>query len=241
MMISDGEIKGSTKGSEESHSFPLLNQDTMNVAAGASRCCQQSFKPLFNNGRREDPVSSRSGIGIPQSDAVQESAERVSQEGYRRGFDAGNQDACSMVREEMAPQINSVADVFNQWNANMLRLEENSNHHILQIAVSVTEKILGRVPEGNSGSLDTLKDVLRDHIRKAYRIVFKLNPEDMDVLSALMNCEHPEWGQWDYISVQGDAEVNRGSFRMQPATHTILDEAGIIHSLEGLLSKASTK
>jgi hypothetical protein len=241
MMISDTDLKGSAKGSEVSHSFPLLNQNTMDDAASASRCRHQAFKPLFNNSRREDTISSRSGIGIPQPDPIQESAEQVSQEGYHRGFDAGNQDACNMVREEMAPQINSVADAFNQWNANMLRREENSNHQILKMAVSVAEKILGRAPEDDSGRLDTLKDVLSDHIRKAYRLVFKLNPEDMDVLSALMNCEHPEWGRWDYISVEGDAEVKRGSVQAQPATHTILANDGIVHSLEGLLAKASTK
>jgi Flagellar assembly protein FliH len=241
MMISEGVTKGHARSSEASHSFPLLNKNTLNDAASASKSRHQDFKPLFDADHLGDPVSPRSGLGVPQPDVVRESSERISQKGYRRGFDAGNQDACSMVREEMEPQLKSVADAFNQWNAAMLRLEVNSDRQILQVAVSVAEKILEGPPECDSGRLDSLRGALRDHMRKAYRLVFKLNPEDMDVLSALMDCEHSQWGQWDYISVEGDIEVQRGSLRVQPGTKSILTADGIIRALEVLLSKASTK
>jgi Flagellar assembly protein FliH len=237
MMISDS----SPQPSEGSHSFPQLNECKADGTASPSRCRRECFKPLFNAGRRDATLSPHSGLGMPQPDDRRDSEDQVRQQGFSRGFDAGQQDACSMIREEMAPQIKSVADAFGHWNANMLRFEAESNPHILQLADSIVKKVLGALPEFSADKLDPLKTELRDNMREAYRLEFKLNPEDLDVLCALMACEYPQWQRWDYITMDGDPEVKRGAIRVKAGTRSILSKDGIIRSLEALLSRVSTK
>ena len=241
MMISDGAAKSTDRSSEKSHSFPLLDKSTGNVGAGASHHRHECFKPLFDNVPSNAPISPHKGFGVSLREDDQDAVDRVRQQGFSRGFNAGSQDACSLVREEMAPQIKSIADAFNQWNAIMLRFEENANFQILAMADSIARKILGDPPKCSTGRLDSLMVELRNYMRKAYRLEFKLNPEDMDVLSAMMACEHPQWENWDYISVASDHEVQRGSLRVQTGQLTISTDDGILRSLEVLLSQVSTK
>jgi hypothetical protein len=241
MMISDGVTKSTDRSIEKPHSFPLLDKSAGNGGASASNHRNQSFKPLFDNTSLQPTITPHKGFGASGPKDMQNAVDRVRQQGFGRGFDAGSQDACSMVREELAPQIKAVADAFNQWNAIMVRFEENSSLQILKMADSIARKILGDPPKCSAAGLDSLMVELRDHMREAYRIEFMLNPEDRDVLVTMMACEHPQWGKWDYISVNSDREFQRGSLRVQTGKQTILTDDGIIRTLEVLLSQVSTK
>jgi hypothetical protein len=237
MMISDGETKGSSPHSEESHSFPLLSNSPINAKNDSSNSRGDCFKPLFNNVCMDGKISPHRGFGVHGSDDNLDSEDQVRRQGFERGFDAGKQDACSLVRQGMAPQVKSFADVFNRWNEIMIRAEENSNLQILKMAVSIAEKILGDAPQCGTGKLDALKTELAEMMRKAYHLELKLNPEDMDALSRLMGCENAHWDHWDYVTAAEDPEVPKGSVLVQPGPQTISADDEILLSLDAALAE----
>jgi hypothetical protein len=237
MMISDGETKGSSPHSEESHSFPLLSNSPINAKNDSSNSRGDCFKPLFNNVCMDGKISPHRGFGVHGSDDNLDSEDQVRRQGFERGFDAGKQDACNLVRQEMTPQIKSFADAFNRWNEIMIRAEENSNLQILKMAVSIAEKILGDAPECSTGRLGSLKAELTALMRNAYLLELILNPKDMDALSEWMACEHVHWSQWDYITAAGDPGLQSGSVLVQSGSQTILADDGIIRAMDAALTE----
>jgi hypothetical protein len=235
MMISDGETKVSDPHRKASHAFPVLKN---NASPGPSSDC---FKPLFDNSGINGSISPAEGIGVPRSGRDGNSEDCIRQKGFDRGFDAGRQDACSLVQKQTAPQIKSFADALSLWNAIMMRVEEKSNLQILKMAVAIAEKILGSPPQCGTGKLESLRDELTARMRKAYRLEFKLNPSDMDALTGLMTCEKVHLEQWDYIAATGDTDVQRGALLGESGTQGLLADAGILRSLDALLSEGLTQ
>lgn len=242
MMISDSETKGTDQNRGESHAFPLLKNNALIAQTGSSGEPDDCFKPLYSDvPMGGNHLSPHRGLGVSCPGDGQIAEDSVRRKGFERGFDAGRQDACSLVREEMAPQIKSFADAFSRWNATMMRAEEKSNLQILKMAVAITKKILGAAPQCSTGRLESLKADLKARMRETYRLEVRLNPDDMDALSGLMTCENVHWEQWDYIAATGDAEVQRGTLLVKPLVQTLSADGDILRSLDALLSEVSTK
>lgn len=234
MMISDGETKGSDSHGGGSHAFPLLKNTASVDPTGTSNDC---FKPLFKPTSTDGNLSAIRGIGVPGPGGEQDSEDTARREGFDRGFDAGKQDACSLVKEEMAPQIKSFADAFSLWNATMMRVEEKSNLQILKMAVAIAEKILGAPPRCCNDKLESLKADLSARRRNAYQLQLKLNPQDMDALAGMIACENAQWAQWDYIAATSDADVQRGALVADPGSQALSADDGILRSLDASLSE----
>jgi hypothetical protein len=241
MMISDGETKGSEQNRGGSHAFPLLKNNTLISQTGSAGEPDDCFKPLYSNVPMGGNLSPHKGLGVSCPGDAQDADDSLRRKGFERGFDAGRQDACSLVREEMAPQIKSFADAFSRWNAIMMHAEEKSHPQILKMAVAIAEKILGAAPQCSAGGLESLKADLKARMRETYRLEVRLNPDDMDALSGLMTCENVRWEQWDYIAATGDAEVQRGTLLVKPLAQTQSAVGDILGSLDALLSEVSTK
>jgi hypothetical protein len=241
MMISDGETKGPETQREGSHTFPLLNRNAFIGQTDASSTSGDRFKPLFDTPHVQGNPTPHNGLCANCAGEDRDSEDIARRKGFELGFDAGKLDACSLVQEELAPQIRSFADAFNTWNAIMMRVEEKSNHQILKMAVAIAEKILGAPPQCCPGSFESLETDLKVRVRKAYQLEFKLNPTDMDALSRLLACENVHWEQWEYIKATGDAEIKRGVLQVQPGPRTLSADDSIQQSLINALSEVSTK
>lgn len=241
MMISDGETNSSDPHREGSHAFPLLNNNASIDPTGTSGESGDCFKPLFHAAPMGEDHSPHKGLVVSCSAEDRNAEDSARRNGFERGFDEGKQDACDLIQEEMAPQIKSFADALSLWNAIMMRVEDKSNLQILKMAVAIAEKILGAPPQCRTGGLESLKSDLTARMRKAYQLEFKLNPKDLDSLSDFLTSESVHWGQWDYIAVTGDAEVQRGSLRLRPGTQGLSADESIIRSLDASLSEVSTK
>ena len=133
-MISDGEAKGSDPHGGGSHAFPLLKKKALIDPAGSSAEPGDCFKPLFNPPDINGNPSADKGIGVscPGEDLNYE--DKARRKGFERGFDAGKQEACSLIQEQMTPQIKSFADSFSLWNA-------LSSHrlHIVQLGLQFAD------------------------------------------------------------------------------------------------------
>ena len=235
-MISDSETKGSDPQRGGSHCFPLLN-DTLVDPAGSSGDSVGTFKPLFNSSTIDEKMSACSGIGVSCPDEDQNTEDTVRQKGYERGFDAGKQDACSLVQEEAAPQIKSFSEAFSLWNANMMRAEEEACLHILKMSAAIAEKILGAPPQCCTDKLESVKADLSARMRKAYQLELKLNPKDMDTLSGMIGCGNVHWEHWEYITATRDTDVQTGSLSVASDTQGLSVDDGILRALDASLSQ----
>lgn len=235
MMISDSETKGSGINGGDSHAFPLLKKNAMIDPAGSSEP-GDCFKPLFNHPTTDENLSTDRSIGVSRPVEDRNSEDNARRKGFDRGFDAGKQEACSLVQAEMAPQIKSFVDAFSHWNASMVRTEELSNHQILKMAVAIAERILGTPPQSCSGKLESLEGEIKARMREAYQLEVMLNPGDMNALSGSMSCESVQWEQWDYITATGDADVQAGEL-VVAGTRTFSADDGILRSLDASLSE----
>jgi flagellar biosynthesis/type III secretory pathway protein FliH len=242
-MIPDGETQGTDPRREGSHSFPPLNSNA-SIAPKAPRAgTGNCFKPLFNPAPSAGGHCPQEEIGFscPGENRNAEANARREAEAFEQGFKAGRQDACSLVQQEMAPQIELFADAFNQWNTAMTHIEDKSYLQILKMAVAIAEKILGAPPQCCTGRLGTLEDELKARMREAYGLGFKLNLNDLDALSDLMACADVHWGQWEYTTATASPEVQRGTLQVETDSRPPLDVASTLRSLEAALSEVSTK
>jgi len=237
MMIFDGETNGPDAPRRGSHAFPLLKKNALIDPDGSSGEPGDCFKPLFNPSTTDGNLSVDRGIGASCVAEDQNSEDNHRRKGFERGFEAGKQEACSLVKAEMAPQIKSFADAFSLWNTTMMRAEELSNHQILNMAVAIAEKILGTLPQSLTVTLESLKSDIKARMREAYQLELKLNPGDMNALSGLMSCENVQWEQWDYIAATGDADVQGGALMVASGPRAISADDGILRSLDALLSE----
>jgi len=227
-----------------SHSFPSLNDGLICKSNASDNSCS-IFKPLFGDACRHSTLSPQRGLGASQAnDAQQDPEDQIRQEGFKRGFEAGRQDACCLTRQEIVPEIKTFAIAFDQLNEALVRIEKISCQKILETALSVAEKILGSAPSFDAEALCSLNVDLKGHMVSSYQLKFRLSCEDMDVLSELMTCENPHWLDCDYIKVDGDPQVQRGSVLPQTGGQPLLPDdtlGALTLSLENKLAEVSTK
>jgi hypothetical protein len=243
MMISEGETKAPDPRRGESHVFPLLDNDAL-IRQSDSSSSEENldcFKPMYESGSMDECPSAPKCLSISRSDVDRDSEESLRRKSFDCGFDAGRQDACSMVRDEMAPQVKSFADDFSLWDAVMLRVEEKSNLQILKMAVAIAEKIIGAPPQSIPGGLEGLRDDLSSRMRKAYQIEVKLNPADMEALTGFLACGKVPWEEWHYIRATSDIELQRGELSVQTGAQDLSSDDGVLRSLDASLSEVSTK
>jgi hypothetical protein len=226
-----------------SHAFPSLNDDS-NCRSGRSDDSCNVFKPLFQDMGRPDTASPHCGLGITLADGNLDAENKIRQDGFQQGFEAGGSDACSLARQELVPEIKAFADAFNQLNEGLIRIERKSSQKILETAISISEKILGSAPGVTAEVLSSLKNELKNHMIKSYRIQLMLHCKDMDLLSELMQCENPRWQVCDYIKLAGGTQIQSGSLEARPAGQTMSSNE-TLHaldlSLENILAQVSTK
>ncbi len=223
---------------EKSHAFPALHgMATCN--SNDPQAVRSSFKPLF-----QDACGHAAPLGepgSPQDDGPSDSEEHVRQAGIQRGIDAGQEDACRLIRQEIAPEIKALLIELEQMSEFLVRIEENSCRQIVKMSLSIAENILGGAPGCNTEGLASLRAELKDRMDKLYQLELALNPEDLHTLSEFMACEKNQWQAYGYIKLQGDARIERGSLLTQTGNQPVAVDDPLIRSLEAMLDKASTK
>jgi len=232
------------KRSEMSHSFPSLNNDKLISKSNLSDKSCNLFKPLFRNACHDNNLSPQRGMGASQAINVQDSEDQVHQKGLQRGFEAGRQETCSLIRQEMMPEIKTFATVFGQLNEGLVRIEKISCQKILETALNIAEKILGGTPNTSAEALSTLRVELKGQMIRSYQLQLMLNCEDMAALSEFMVCENPQWQDCEYIKMDSDAQVQRGALLSQPSDQPMSCDDSLCEltfSLENILAAVSTK
>jgi hypothetical protein len=242
MMIQDAETKHADAHREQSsHTFPLLEKSSLIDRTGAPGEPGDCFKPLFDSTTIGEHATPYRDLSVSCRKDEPDTEEMVRRKCFERGFDAGKQDACSLVREETAPRLNSFAGAFDRWNGIMTRIEENACLQTVKMALAIAEKILGAPARCATGGLESLEAELKARMRQAYQLDLRMNPDDMAALSELLACAGVHWRQWDYITATGDETVQTGGVQATPDAPTLLIGDAILRSLDALLSEVSTK
>jgi hypothetical protein len=226
-----------------SHSFPSLNDGLISKSSLSDDSCN-IFKPLFRDACQYSTLSPQQGLESSQAINARDSEDQVRQKGLKRGFEAGRQDACSLARQELTPEIKTFAIALGHLSESLIRIEKTSCQKILETALSIADKILGGAPDVNAEALSTLKVELKGHMVRSYQLQLMLNCEDMEALSEFMSCENPQWQECDYIKLDSSTQVQRGALRMLPDGHpkSTDDTLGALTlSLENMLAEVSTK
>ncbi len=226
-----------------SHSFPSLNDELISKSNLPDKSCN-IFKPLFRDACHYNTLGSQSGMGASQAINAHDSEDQVHQKGLKRGFEVGRQDACSLARQEMAPEIKTFATALGQLSEGLVRIEKISCQKILETARSIAEKILGGAPNISAEALSTLKVELKGLMIRSYQLQLMLNCEDMAALSEFMVCENPQWQDCEYIKLDSDAQVQRGALLTQPSDRPMSCDDSLCEltlSLENMLAEVSTK
>jgi flagellar biosynthesis/type III secretory pathway protein FliH len=216
----------------KSHSFPVFERESACPLTTHRECCDR-FKPLYGAGH--------AGLGTAADAENQDTIGQVRQKGFLCGLETGRQQARDQVQEEMAPDIQAFALEVQQLTDFLARMEENATRHILAMALSLAEKILGGPADLTLEDLDSLRGDLKDCLAGVYRLQLTLNPADRTALAQRLPRVIAELPAGSSINISADGSVPGGSVTIQATPQSLLPHDMLAQSLDSILAQVSTK
>ncbi len=190
---------------------------------GGKACDCGAFQPLFKaDGSKGQPGDPREEI-----DRIEQARCR----GTQRGLDSGREEACRMARGALSPGLKAFVHTLNDLSLSNQRMKEQVSAKVIELALSICERVMGENPRVTSDALKDLKTLIGDTLAKCNRLALHLNPKDVQGIEALMAFEGMEWPQYPFIDIESDALVPSGELR-------IMDQADGRESLDGCVLSA---
>lgn len=226
-----------------SHSFPSLDHSAIGKPGDSAEGCD-IFKPLYKEACFTEDLPSPQAQGSSVVEETRDAEERSVQIGFKRGFEAGRQDACTLARQEIIPEIESFALALQQLNASLHRIEDLSCDKMLKMALSAAEKVLGMAPNIGTQALEGFRTELKQFLTRSYQLNLTFNGQDMDTISEYVREQIPHWQDGDHIKMDSQDQLAANGLHAEPGGHLIDSEdtlGPLMQSLENILGVPSTK
>lgn len=194
------------------HCFPAI-APASNRKDRAENC----FRPMFQTvaGRfkdaKDDPCDGTEDGNGDDSLAV------ALKESYERGVEKGNQDACDLAQQELAPSLQSFFNKLNTFSDSFKQFTQDQATQIVALALSIAgkisgaDKISGRQQEQNSVDMLPVKDVLDAGLQSCQQLSLQLNKDDLKVLADLIRCQNMEMNESGAVRIRQNEAIQRGA------------------------------
>jgi flagellar biosynthesis/type III secretory pathway protein FliH len=215
------------------HRFPDLGDAPSCLRPPSGGDDHGTFKPLY-----QSTIEGRQAGG---ADETLERVTQVRQIRYKAGFEEGQQNACLLAREQIAPEVDAFAGECAHFSEYAEQLQTQSCNQICVIAVRFAEKILGRPPCLTSEDLSRFKAELKRHMSGLYQLNLGLNPEDRHQLLCLMAEQRADWKPGtSMITIDAEAEIEPGALKAQQIAEPLALIGILSELLNQILAEAST-
>lgn len=225
------------------HSFPSID-DRTNCKTNDSADGSDVFRPLYQDDVPAKDLPAQFGLSKASGQENRDAEEEVFQNGHKKGLEAGRQNACALIEQEIVPEIETFAVAFQQLNEDLRRIEDQTCQKILELSIAAAAKILSAAPNIGPQALSGLKTELKQFLANSYKLKLMLNDQDMNALSECFCHKFPNWKDCDRIILDGQGQIPAGEMQTEPGGQPIGDDDSLgrlTRSLEKLFDLPSTK
>ena len=206
------------------NSAPSEKPDQNNCGCGA-------FQPLFKS---NDPDGRR---GDAQEQTAQ--IDQVRCRGMQSGLEAGREEACRVARSGLAPSLKAFTHALNDLSTSSLRMKEQVSAKVIELALSINERITSESACLGESVLNDLKALLEEALSRINRVTLHINPSDARGIEALLAAEGLQWPNLPQIDIENDALVTPGEVRV--SNQTDLSRFSLDKSVLSVLSELLAK
>jgi flagellar assembly protein FliH len=137
-------------------------------------------------------------------------ADRLRREAWAQGEAEGRAAGFAQARELAAPAVAALATALAEVDALREQLIEQLERDAVEMALALTEHILGAAIEVQPASvLDSVRGALR-RMNDRQQVTALVSPEDLELVSASIDAMRGELGGIEHLAVQADRRISRG-------------------------------
>jgi hypothetical protein len=195
----------------DSHNFPSIGQKT---GASATDIPDSSFRPLFNSG----PGNYSPSLPSEKSDNSEidpEQKEKISKDGYDKGFEAGREHACRLALEAIEPGLVDFLQAYENVSAFHRHITDTAAHQIIEMALKICGKILSSPFDMEDKDLDAVRNEFREAMVRAYHITLCFHGEDLNALRELMSCFNLPWPESEAVDIDVSDTLEEGRLKVE--------------------------
>lgn len=211
---------------------PSVSNPVLSVKSRAGDSDRPMFQPLYHcsgsDGRADNPEEEAALI------------EQARCRGTQSGLTSGENEACRMARGSLSPSLKAFIYTANHLAVSNQQIKTQVSAKIIELALAITEKIVGDPTALAATAATDLKGVLEKSLFELNHLSLHLNPEDIQGIESLLIAEGLEWPNHPEIRFESDTSVPRGEMRIaqQTASRQLLDQQAI-PALAALLGRGA--
>lgn len=193
------------------HNFPLIGQTT---DAPSTEKPNSQFRPLFNG----SPGSYSPSLPSEKknnSEIDPEHKERISREGYNKGFEAGRQHACRIALEAIEPNLADFLQAYENVSAFHQHVTDTAAHQIIEMALNICGQILSTPIDTADKDMAAVRNELKDAMVKAHHISLCFNSDDLNTLRELMSCFDLPWPESEAVDIEVSDTLEKGRLKVE--------------------------
>lgn len=134
-----------------------------------------------------------------------------------------------MARCTLSPSLKAFIHTVNQLAASNQHIKSQVSAKIIELALAITERIVGQPDPLAAAAAVDLKGVLEKSLFELNRLSLLMNPDDIQGIESMLIADGIQWPNHPDIRFEGDATVPRGEMRIshQAASRQLLDQQAI--------------
>lgn len=206
--------KASGSADQNSHCFPSIEKSLEKTSGQSSGACD-AFRPLFQS------QSDASGKGTPGAEKDDpDTLEQIREKRFSEGLEAGNIEACRIVERELDAPIRHFLNQNDEFSNSFDKITETYSDHILELALAITQKIIGDPSRLNAACLEPMRRQLQNCLKQHYQLSVHFNSDDIESLTGLLECVRPRWNRSAALNISSDTEIPQGRMQLENAEET---------------------
>jgi flagellar biosynthesis/type III secretory pathway protein FliH len=144
-----------------------------------------------------------------------EQKEKISREGYDKGFEAGRQHACRIALEAIEPNLADFLQAYENVSAFHQHVTDTAAHQIIEMALNICGQILSKPIDTTDKDITAVRNELRDAMVKAHHINLCFNSEDLSALRELMSCFNLPWPKSEAVDIDVSDVLEKGRLKVE--------------------------
>lgn len=153
------------------------------------------FEGRAGEGKDEEPPHDCSGL-----------QRQAYEEGRRKGCEEG----IAQVRQELEDQFQHALRLANQMGRARVAALEEQERDIVEVALTVARKILGREIRHDPDSIIPQVRRLLGLLPKKSLVTLRVHPEDLEILQPIHESLRGEIADGDHLTLEADESLERG-------------------------------
>ena len=230
-----------SRSSIQAITHPFQNLRSINPdGCSDGNSAEALFQPMFCGGASGSTSAyQRARSRGPQD--VEDPLERAHRQGYQRGIEAGQKNACQLVQDRLSPVIETVETALKQFDQHHQTLFKSISESCFTLALEIVKKIMGEYPEIKMADMAEAMTVVSNAMKDAYRLNLQMNPLDLELMKEMALCENAlAWDQYPSIAVTATDQVPPGEINLVN-THLSCDDVcqKINAALDSIITRMS--